>query len=123
MNTKTASRLPRFELSDRPNPTPYDSALRYWVWSRTKPGVKYLVQLDSYDCNGECQCESFRFNFEKYLRRGITPEHAVAAKFVKLKEKQRPADAFRCPHILEAFLQFGIDAAKTISKNEKEQPY
>lgn len=118
MSGRTASRLPKFKVSSRPAPQTFDHCLRYWVWSRTRPGVKYLVQLDSYNFNGICQCEAFQFNLAALLRRGITPAAAVDQGLVKMKERQRPEDALRCPHIVDAFMQFAEDTARIIHENE-----
>lgn len=104
----------------------YDNVLRYWVPSRTTPGKKYLVQLDSYGANGECECPDFRMNFEKLLKQGVTPEQAVARKLVCLKNKRgetRPKwDALRCFHIIEARAELADLTALVISRNETKHP-
>ena len=120
-NPKTASRLPRYTVTNRPRPKRYDHPLRYWVWSRSRPGMKFLVQIDSYNYNGECQCEAFTMNLQKLLRRGITPEAAIDQKLVKLKKDQRPQDALRCPHIIDAMMAWAVDAAKIVINHEKER--
>lgn len=121
MSPTSSSRLPRYTVSTRPEPQRYDGPLRYWVWSRTRPGVKYLVELDSYRYNGECQCEAFKFGMEPLLRRGFTPAQAVREKLVRLKENQRPQDALRCPHIIDGWMQWGLDAARIVHDHESNQ--
>ena len=118
---KCSSRVPRFSVITRPAPKMFDSALRYWVWSRHKPGVKYLVEIDAYKFNGICQCESFTFKLEPLLRRGFTAEQVVRDKLVKLKEHQRPEDALRCPHVIDAFMQWAEDAARVVHENAKNK--
>jgi hypothetical protein len=115
---------PQFQ---RPQPVPFDHCLRWWVWSRHIKGKKYLVQLDSYPIreegrmNGECQCKSFACRLEPLLKAGITPAEAVARRLVKLKENQRPEDALRCPHILDALIAFA--EADTRAVHEAEQAH
>lgn len=120
MSPTHASRLPPFTVQ-RPEPLPYDHCLRYWVWSRTVPGKKYLVQLDSYGANGECQCKNFECEKGPLLKRGITPAVAFEQELVRMKENQRPEDALRCIHIVDAMMQFAEDAARAISNAEKKQ--
>lgn len=83
----------------------FDDPLRLWVPSRTKKGKKYLVQLDSFSANGECQCKDFSCRFQALLKQGITPQDAVARGLVKLKksngETKHVWDALRCDHIIE----------------------
>ena len=121
MSPRTASRVPRYTVTNRPRPKRYDHPLRYWVWSRTRPGMKFLVQIDSYGFNGECQCESFRMNLQKLLRAGVKPQQAVDQKLVELKKNQRPQDALRCPHIIDAMMAWAVDAAKIVIDHEKAQ--
>ena len=121
MSAMTASRVPKYERGQRPDPQPFDHCLRYWVWSHTEPGVKYLTQLDSYRFNGQCTCKAFTVGLEKFLLRGVTPEQAVDEGWVKLKERQRPADVLRCKHLVDAFMQFAVDAAKEVIAHEKKQ--
>lgn len=102
----------------RPRPEQYDSPLRYWVWSRTTE-EKYLVQFDMYDFNGFCTCADFGFNLEKFLKNRIKPEDAVAQKLIKLRPGRRVQDAFRCQHICDALIQWGEDAARVASHDQK----
>jgi hypothetical protein len=54
----------------------YDSNLRYFVRSRSRPEVEHLVELDKWDGNGACMCENFRFDRLRRLKAGATPcEH------------------------------------------------
>ena len=50
-----------------------------------------------------------------------TPAEAVARRLVKLKENQRPEDALRCPHILDALIAFA--EADTRAVHEAEQAH
>ena len=96
-----------------------DGTLRYLVASRTRPDVKHLCELDHYDFNGACSCEFFTLKLEPLLKRGVTPERASAEKLVKLKNKERPQDALRCSHLVDAWMQWGLDAAKIVMQHEK----
>lgn len=80
----------------------YDHALRFWVQSRSDVNKQYLVQLDSYDANGECQCKDFVCRFEKLIKEGVTPEVALRDKLVKARPGKHDWDALRCEHIVEA---------------------
>lgn len=116
------------EQLDHPDPAKiYDLAMRFTVPSRTRPGETHLVDLDCYSLNGMCSCENFQFNLEPLLARGITPEEAVASGAIKPKKNQHPDDALRCSHIVDAYRQFAIVAARAISKvkaieHEKNRP-
>jgi hypothetical protein len=70
-----------------------DHPLRYIVDSHTTQGVQYVVELESYpnqeDCNGSCTCPHFSFRLEPHLRDGA-----------------RPSDRLRCHHIKEARTKF-----------------
>ncbi len=61
--------------------------LRFHVRSRTEPGLKYLVDLESYNRNGECGCQHFEFRL-----RPVLAEH----------RHPTPSDRTRCWHILKA---------------------
>lgn len=50
--------------------TQYDSPLRYWVASRTRPGKKHLTELDAYGGIGKCTCEDFCMRHEPAVKRG-----------------------------------------------------
>ncbi len=102
----------------RPRPEPYDSALRYWVHSRTTD-EKYLVQFDAYNFNGYCSCKDFAMNLEKFLKRGVTPEHAIAEKMLKLRPGRSIHSAFMCQHIVDAYIAFGQKAARVVADDLK----
>ena len=97
-----------------------NGTLRYVCDSHHRRGVKHLVELDAYNFNGQCSCENFTIKLEPLLKKGYTPARAVAEKKVKLKNKERPQDALRCDHIVDAFMQFAEDAARHISTHEKK---
>ena len=98
-----------------------DGTLRYLVKSRTRPDVTHVCELEHYNFNGVCGCESFTMNLEKYLKKGITPEYAVAQKWVKLKNKERPQDALRCPHLVDAWMQWAVESAKIVMQHEQQK--
>jgi hypothetical protein len=104
--------------SERPKPSSFDHALRWWVCSHSTPGKEYLVQLDSYGFNGECQCKDFAIRLEPLLSRGITPAEALAGELVTAREDRRPEDALRCHHIVDAYMQFAEEVAQTIALND-----
>ncbi len=99
------------KIIHRPPPTRFDG-LRYWVPSHTTAGKKYLVDITSFNCNGECQCKNFVCELAPLLKAGVTPARAVADGLIVLKERQRVPDALRCIHIVDGFMQFAEDAAK-----------
>jgi hypothetical protein len=100
----------------------YDCALRYIVPSREKPEETRMVEIDSYDGNGECSCERFEMVLGPLLKRGYTPDRALKEKKVRLVyEGQRPADALRCFHILEARAAFLDDFLKALWKNRRQR--
>lgn len=47
----------------------YDSPLRYFVGSASRPNTEHLVELDAFHGNGACQCENFDFNMRPILER------------------------------------------------------
>lgn len=104
-----------------------DHVLEYSVPSRTRPGVTHKCVLSDYRGNGRCSCEDYTMNFEKYLRRGITPEEALAEKLIKPRKGKRPADALRCEHLIEARTQFTDDMIRAVSQidraHEKKHAY
>ncbi len=67
----------------------YDTALRWFVQSRSRPMVEHLVDLEDYNGVGSCQCENFRFVLKK-LAQEMT------------KRRLAPTDDARCFHIKEA---------------------
>lgn len=62
-------------------------ALRFHVLSRTNLAVRYLVDLESFNFNGECGCEDFEFRHAPVLCRQVKPV---------------PSDRTRCYHIRAA---------------------
>ncbi len=100
-------------------PEQFDNCLRYWVWSRTRRGQKYLVELSAYDFNGACSCPHFQTRLEPLLRRAVTPAQASHEKLIRLKEGQRPSDILRCAHIIDAFMQFAEDVGRVIQKTHQ----
>jgi hypothetical protein len=109
---------PKFK---RPRPRTYDHALRYWVASFTRRDREYLVQLDSYGGNGECQCEDFACRFGPLLKRCITPEQAIEGDLVDLRDPKRPQDALRCAHIVDAMMTNSEDFTRAIVATENPQ--
>lgn len=95
------------EPLDPPEPAePFDDALRWIIPSRTNPHESYVVELDSYAGNGECQCKWFETQFRPLLSRRVTPADAVQAGMVRLKKGEAVEDALRCWHIKEAQKRF-----------------
>ena len=72
------------KLSPKVEPIPGE-LLRFFVQSRSIPGQRYLVDLESYHFNGQCGCQHFTF--------GIQP---------KLNAGARTSPGTRCAHIREA---------------------
>ena len=107
----------------RPRPLPYDHCLRYWVWSRTAPGKKYLVQLDAHLVGGVfmglCTCKQFACRLEPLIRRGVTPAEAVEKGLVKLAKGQSVENVLRCTHIIDAFMTFSEDTTKAVHDAEQ----
>lgn len=106
-------------LANRPRPEIFDHPLRWWVASHTRRGKQYLVQLDSYDFNGECQCEDFAIRFQQLLARGITAADAVAGGLVDVRDEGRPQDALRCKHIVDAAMEHSETFARAYALEEK----
>jgi hypothetical protein len=104
---------------NRPRPHTFDHPLRYWVHSYSREDREYLVQLDSYGFNGECQCEDFACKFGPLLDRCITPQEALAGELVDEREGKRPEDALRCRHILDAMLTHSEDFSRAIIAAEQ----
>ena len=61
--------------------------MRFLVRSRTEPGLRYLVDLESYNLNGECGCDHFGYHIRPELEGNHRPE---------------PKDRTRCWHIMQA---------------------
>lgn len=110
---------------DRPDPAEfYDTALRFLVPSESDPHVKYMVELDSYAGNGECDCPNFNFppkgmEFSKrdLCAKRVTPEQALAAGWVKLPKSGRIADALRCKHIVNGRDELATATIETLSRH------
>ena len=105
-----------------------DGTLRYLVKSRTRPGVTHVCELEHWNFNGICSCESFTLNLEKFLKRGITPEAAARGVQidgelckVKLKNKDRPEDALRCSHLIDSWMEWAVDSAKIVMQHEQQK--
>lgn len=99
----------------------HDGMIRYSVPSRSDPHATYVCELTSYNGNGSCPCDDFKFNFEKHLSRMVTPERALEEGLVKLRKYQRPRDALRCFHLVEAHDQFKDDVVKAFAAKERAQ--
>jgi len=61
--------------------------LCFTVRSRSRPRLEHRVELEAYDFNAKCGCESFEFHMEGKLKRG---------------ERDSIGDRYRCPHIRAA---------------------
>lgn len=101
----------------------YDTALRFLVPSESDPHVNYLVELDSFGGNGECDCPAFNFprHGEKFSRRElcarrVTPEQAIAAGWVTMPKSGRMADALRCKHLVSGRDEIATVAIRALSK-------
>jgi hypothetical protein len=93
----------------------YDCAMRFTIPSRSRANETHIVDLDCYSLNGKCSCEHFQFNLEPLLARQATPEDAISSGAIKLRKNQHPDDALRCNHIVDAYRQFSVVAARAIS--------
>lgn len=95
----------------------FDAPLRYNVPSNTKPEEPpYLVDLTSYEGNGECCCTHFLMRCAPLLKRRISPKCAVEQKLIKLKVNRHVEDALRCEHLITARSQFVDDVLAEIAK-------
>lgn len=106
----------------------FDDAVRFLVPSRRNPKETYLVQLDSFGGQGECQCKWYVCNLQPWLKRGYNGPRALAEGKVKLiYDDQRPEDALRCRHIIDAHRTFADQVLKAIverkSHDRPENPY
>ncbi len=106
----------------RVNAVRYDGDFRFLVPSRQPGEPPYLVELDSYNGNGQCICKDFTMNIEKYLKQGTSPEKAVADGHRKVPAWGTVEDSLRCFHVHVARLRWAdleisaqIDARKTHS--------
>ncbi len=97
----------------------YDHLLRYHVPSRRKGVAPYLVQLDSFDGNGECQCEHFAMRLEPLLRRGVPPDVAVESGLAEVPTWGTVDDALRCFHIHIAQLRLAEDVTAHHSRSHE----
>lgn len=107
---------------DQPDPAKfYDETLRLLVPSESNPHETYLVELDSYEGNGECACPAFNFpprgmEFSKreLCARRVSPQEAIDRGLVKLPKSGRIGDALRCKHIVEARDKLASALIKTL---------
>lgn len=106
-------------IPNRPRPRTYDHALRWWVPSHTVPGKEYLVELDSYGFNGECQCKDFAVRLEPIVSRGIEPLSALAGGLVEERPGKRPEDALRCHHIIDAMMESSEQFSRAVVAAEE----
>ena len=73
---------------------------RFYVQSATNPDREYLVDIDAYDCIGQCACPNFTFNLNKHLRHG------------------RRGNQFRCKHI-EAARDYALNLTLKLHRLQK----
>lgn len=104
----------------------YDATLRFQVQSDSDPHVKYMVELDSYFGNGECDCPSFVFRprgmeFSKrdLCAKRVPPHQAITAGWVKMPKSGRVSDALRCKHIVNARDELATAVIKSLVYAEK----
>lgn len=101
---------------DTPDPAViYDCAMRFTIASQSRANETHMVDLDCYSLNGMCSCEHFQFNLQPCLAKGMNATQAIETGAIKLKRDQHPDDALRCKHIVEAYRQFAVVAARAIS--------
>lgn len=81
--------------------TPFDGLFRFHVNSLSRPTLKHLVDLTSYNGNGACGCENFERECQKHLEKGA-----------------KPADIYRCKHIRLARLWLGKQLLEHAIKNQ-----
>lgn len=55
-------------------------AFRVYVQSSSRQGIKFLVDWESYDFNGECSCEHFCMTLIREVRKG----KRVQCKHIKI---------------------------------------
>jgi len=61
--------------------------LRYMVPSATRRNLVHLVDLASYDGNGECSCEHFEFRCRPRLEAGFEPSSKLECRHIKLAKE------------------------------------
>lgn len=101
----------------------YDSILRWTVPSRTGKG-SYVVDLGHYDGHGACPCTDFATRFEKFLKRGLTPEQVHDEKWLDspLRDYQMgPEDCLSCWHVTQARRKLARHVAAAFSRAERAQ--
>jgi hypothetical protein len=110
----------RTDKIDETSPAePFDDALRWLIPSESNPHESYVIQLDSFRGNGECQCQHFECRLRPLLSRFISPEEAVSRDLVKLKKGMRVEDALRCKHIIDAQKRFACAMVNALSHARK----
>lgn len=90
MEKPKPSKKPAGNLLVRVEPV-HGETFVYWVQSLSRAGVRHRVELQAYNGNGACGCESFEFKCRGHLERG-------AAR----------GSRFRCSHI-RAAREFAMD--------------
>jgi len=108
-------------LPDRSQVETYDSILRLHVPSRRVDVAPYLVALDSFAGNGECQCEHFTCRLEPLLRRGITPEIAFESGLAEIPPWGTVEDCLRCYHVHVGRLKFADEWIKVIGDRQQTE--
>ena len=106
----------------------YDATLRFTVASGRDPHVHYMVALDSYAGNGECDCPNFVFpprgqshSKHELCANCVTADEAVRRGWVPLPKSGRISDALRCKHIVDARDQLATAVVKTLAYAEKHR--
>ncbi len=100
--------------------TRYDSPLRYHVTSASRPHERHIVELDAYRLHGRCTCEAFAYRLEPHIRKGISPEQAVAEGLVNLRAGQDVRDGLSCKHLIECRRQFAADMTREFHEHAKK---
>lgn len=102
---------------DEPAPAEvYDDALRWVIPSDSDPNVSYVVELNAPPGYSVCTCKWFECTLGPLLRRGVSPETAVAEGMVKLKKADRVEDVLKCKHIRDAEKRLALAAIKSLAK-------
>lgn len=90
------------------------------VPSRQPGEPPYLVELNTYSCNGTCQCKHFATRLEPLLRRGYTPQRAFDEGLAEVPPWSTfIEDCLRCFHIHAARLKFADDTINAIHDAQK----
>lgn len=92
-------------MSEFPNTAEvFDSILVWNVPSRSKVDEVYRVDLGAYNGEGMCACKDFGTRFEKFLKRGYTPQLVWDEKWItELRDYQlSPEDCLSCWHLVNA---------------------